>query len=568
MDDTYSQLLRNYWGYRNFRPLQREIISCAAEGHDVLAILPTGGGKSLTFQIAGLARGGLTLVITPLIALMEDQVAALRQRGIRAMAVHSGYTAAQVTERLDSCIHGHFSFLYLSPERLRTEPFIARLEALDIRLIAVDEAHCISQWGFDFRPSYRQIAILREQLPGVPVLALTASATPPVQQDICQQLLMEHPQVVSGEFSRRNLIYGVRHPRDINAAMLQFIARVKGSGIIYVRSRAGAQEVAKILCASGFNALHYHAGLPAQERLQRQERWRKGDVPIMVTTNAFGMGIDKPDTRYVLHLGIPPSLEEYYQEAGRAGRDGQTAYALLLAEEWDYAFARENLQRRYPPLAVLYRVWRALMAFLTTVTCHEDRYEFDPKLFRQLSNLDPLELRDALGLFQRKGWISLEQVRLPTLWIRVLADRQTLDANRRRHSPRHVLLQTLVGNYPGICQRAVECKQPELASLLPELGHQIPQLLAQLSDRGLIELKGMSPSCTLLLRGASTDFPIPPIDRQELEADYQRERERLEAVIAYAQNSHQCREFQIARYFGVEAPLRCGHCDVCIEGKR
>ena len=568
MDDTYSRLLRDYWGYRTFRPHQREIIANAAQGHDVLAILPTGGGKSLTFQIAGLARGGLTLVVTPLIALMEDQVAALKQRGIRAMAVHSGYTTAQVIERLDSCIHGHFSFLYLSPERLRTEPFIARLEALDIRLIAVDEAHCISQWGFDFRPSYRQIAILREQLPGVPVLALTASATPPVQQDICQQLLMEHLQVVRGEFSRGNLIYGVRHPRDINAAMLHFIARVQGSGIIYVRSRASAQEVAKILCASGFKALHYHAGLSAQERLQRQERWRKGDIPIMVTTNAFGMGIDKPDTRYVLHLGIPSSLEEYYQEAGRAGRDGQAAYALLLAEEWDYAFAREKLQRRYPPLAVLYRVWRALMAFLTTATCREDRYEFDPKLFRQLSNLDPLELRDALGLFQRKGWISLEQVRLPTLWIRVLADRQTLDASRRRHSPRHVLLQTLVGNYPGICQWAVECKQPELASLLPELGHQIPQLLAQLRDRGLIELKGMSPSSTLSLQGANPDFPIPPIDRQELEADYQRERERLEAMIAYAQNSHQCREYQIARYFGVEAPLRCGHCDVCIEGKR
>ena len=353
LDDIHAELLgtlKRYWGYDSFRPVQEEIIRSVCQGRDTLALMPTGGGKSLTYQVPTMLREGLCIVVTPLIALMKDQVDRLRRLGINAAAIHSGLSMRQIDIVLDNCVYGDVKFLYVAPERLVTEAFRLRVERMRVSLLAVDEAHCISQWGYDFRPSYLRIAELRERLPEVPVLALTASATPAVARDIMRQLRFAEPHVLRSSFARPNLSYAVRHDEDKNEQLLRVVRNVAGSGIVYVRTRDGCEQLTEFLRDAGVAATCYHGGLANAERSIRQEEWLAGRTRIMVATNAFGMGIDKADVRFVVHYSMPDSLESYYQEAGRAGRDGKRAYAVLLVAPDDAERVQRRFDLQFPPL--------------------------------------------------------------------------------------------------------------------------------------------------------------------------------------------------------------------------
>ena len=359
-----AALLKRYWGFDTFRPVQEQVILSVLAGRDTLALMPTGGGKSLTYQIPGLASEGVCIVVTPLIALMKDQVDRLRKLGIRALAIHSGLSARQIDIDLDNCVYGDVKFLYVAPERLASEAFRLRVQRMNVSLLAVDEAHCISQWGYDFRPSYLRIAELRERIPGVPVLALTASATPRVADDIMEKLRFAEPHLLRSDFSRPNLSYAVRHTDDKNEQLLRIIRNVGGSGIVYVRTREGAEQVAAFLRDEGISAEYYHGGLGHAERSMRQEAWISGRTPVMVATNAFGMGIDKPDVRYVVHYTMCDSLESYYQEAGRAGRDGRRSYAVLLISSDDAERIAKRFEADYPPLEKIRSIYEKICSYL------------------------------------------------------------------------------------------------------------------------------------------------------------------------------------------------------------
>ena len=362
--DHLLAVLDRYWGYKEFRPGQKAVIDAVVSRHDTLALMPTGGGKSLTYQVPTLATDGLCIVITPLIALMKDQVDRLRQMGIAATAIHSGMSYSQIDIALDNCVYGDMKFLYIAPERLATESFRMRVQRMNVMLLAVDEAHCISQWGYDFRPSYLRIKEVRKLLPDVPILALTASATELVAKDIMRQLDFERPNIIRSSFARPNLSFAVRHTDDKNEQLFRVINNVEGSGIIYMRSREGCEQLAEVLRQQGVSASYYHAGLPHAERTLRQEEWTSGKVRIMVATNAFGMGIDKADVRFVVHYSMCDSLENYYQEAGRAGRDGRRSYAVLLVASDDNQKIVKHFEAEFPPLDDIKSIYEKICNYL------------------------------------------------------------------------------------------------------------------------------------------------------------------------------------------------------------
>ncbi|MDR0419450.1 MAG: ATP-dependent DNA helicase, partial [Prevotellaceae bacterium] len=360
----FTKLLFQYWGFKSFRPLQEEIIRSAYEGVDTLALLPTGGGKSICFQIPALAKEGICIVVTPLIALMKDQVDSLNQKGIKAVAIYSGMSNREIDVMLDNCVYGGYKFLYLSPERLSTELFRRRVQHMNVSLLTVDEAHCISQWGYDFRPSYLRIAELRELIPDAPILALTATATPEVARDIMRRLNFRNENLQQRSFERRNLTYVVRHTEGKNAELLKILKSVPGSGIVYVRTRGETKEIHRLLLANNISADSYHGGMDNEVRAVKQNSWRSGQTRIMVATNAFGMGIDKPDVRLVVHMDLPDSLEAYYQEAGRAGRDGKKSYAVLLYKESDKLSAQKRVETAFPPIEEIKRIYQAIGSYL------------------------------------------------------------------------------------------------------------------------------------------------------------------------------------------------------------
>ncbi len=363
-DNDILVVLRKWWGYGGFRPVQESIIRSVLAGRDTLALMPTGGGKSLTYQVPAMAREGLCIVITPLIALMKDQVDALRRRGIHAVAIHSGLSPRQIDIALDNCVYGDMKFLYIAPERIASETFRLRVQRMNVSLIAVDEAHCISQWGYDFRPSYRHIAELRQRLPEVPILALTASATELVTRDIMENLSFSSPHILRSSFSRPNLTYTVRHTDDKNEQLLRIIRNVDGAGIVYVRTREGAEQIADFLRQQGIAAAYYHGGLSFVERSMRQDEWLSGKCRVIVATNAFGMGIDKADVRFVVHYSMCDSLESYYQEAGRAGRDSQRSYAVLLVASDDDSRILKRFEMEFPPLDKVKSIYEKICSYL------------------------------------------------------------------------------------------------------------------------------------------------------------------------------------------------------------
>jgi len=403
------QILLKYWGYNSFRPMQEEIILSVLGGKDTLALLPTGGGKSICFQVPTLTREGLCIVVTPLIALMKDQVENLKKKGIKASAIYSGMTKNEIEVVISNAVTGSLQFLYLSPERLETEIITMNIERMNISLIAVDEAHCISQWGYDFRPSYLKIAEIRKYLPLVPILALTATATTNVVEDIQNQLLFKSPNVFQQSFERKNLTYIVQKEEDKFNRLLKIIHRIPGSGIIYMRSRNKTQEIALFLKSKNISADFYHAGLEMKVRSKKQEAWMKGFVRIMVATNAFGMGIDKPDVRFVVHMDVPDSLEAYFQEAGRGGRDGQRSYAALLFDDADIIDSQQKLKMQFPPIKAIQQVYHALGShFQLAIGSGKDTaFEFDINHFSTKYNFKSRPTLNAIKLLEKDGYLLL-----------------------------------------------------------------------------------------------------------------------------------------------------------------
>ena len=558
------EVLRHYWGYDSFRPMQEEIISAAAQDRDVLAILPTGGGKSVCFQVPALMKEGLALVITPLVALMKDQVQNLSDRGIRALAIHAGMDRRQVDLALNNAAYGDFKFLYVSPERLGTALFQSYLSVLPVSYIVVDEAHCISQWGYDFRPDYLEIGLLRK-LVDAPVIALTATATPQVAEDIMDKLGFRERLLLRSGFERPNLSYIVRRCEDKTGQLLDICRGVAGSGIVYMRHRRRCEEVAAFLQENGVSASSYHAGLGGEVRSERQEAWKKGSIRVMVCTNAFGMGIDKPDVRFVVHTGLPESPESYFQEAGRAGRDGERAWAVLLWNGTDQRRLRQLLDVSFPSLEYIADIYQKLHVF------YEIPYEagigrqlkFDLAAFSKHFKLQPASVHYALKYLERSEHLTFsEDVEVATQ-VRILVERNVLYDIDLPDPCMVTLLETLMRRYPGIFSYPVPVREDAVAGAC---GLSVPQLRQLLYRTSLEHVIKYIPGdrCDVVFLHHNRLMP-GNVDLQKDKYAFLLEnaRRRADAMVEYASEADLCRSRWLLRYFGQEESSDCGTCDVC-----
>ena len=563
------EVLKQYWGYDAFRPVQEDIISAAAAGRDVLAILPTGGGKSVCFQIPALMREGLALVVTPLISLMKDQVQNLEARGIKALAIHAGMDRRAVDLALNNAAYGDFKFLYVSPERLKTPLFRSYLDILPLNYIVVDEAHCISQWGYDFRPDYLAISELRK-LVDVPVIALTATATPRVAEDIMDKLAFRERLLLKGSFERPNLSYIVRRCEDKTGQLLDICRGVEGSGIVYLRSRRRCEEVSAFLTANGVSASHYHAGLSTETRSARQESWKRGEIRVMVCTNAFGMGIDKPDVRFVVHTGLPESPESYFQEAGRAGRDGLRSYAVLLWNGTDVRRLRQLREVSFPSLEYIADIYQKLHIFFQIPYEHGmgRQLKFDLTAFSQHFKLNPASVHYALKYLERSEHLTFsEDVEISTQ-VGILADRNALYDIDLPDPAMVQLLEVLMRRYTGIFSYPVPIREEPVAAAC---GISVPQLRQLLYNTSLEHVIRYIPGdrCSVVFLHHNRLMP-GNVDLQKEKYAFLLEnaRERADAVVEYASETELCRSRWLLRYFGQEESADCGTCDVCRDKGR
>ncbi len=563
-------ILRRYWGYDTFRPVQEEIIRAVLAGRDTLALLPTGGGKSLTYQVPTMAREGLCIVVTPLIALMKDQVDRLRKLGIRAAAIHSGLSARQIDVLLDNCVYGDLKFLYVAPERLATELFRARVMRMKVSLLAVDEAHCISQWGYDFRPSYLEIGALRERLPGVPVLALTASATERVTEDIMQQLRFDEPHLLRGSFARPNLSFSVRHTEDKNGQLLRLVRNVAGTGIVYVRTREATEQIAQLLRDEGESAVAYHGGMAHAERSLRQEEWIAGKTRIMVATNAFGMGIDKSDVRFVVHYSMCDSLESYYQEAGRAGRDGGRAYALLLVAPDDADRIVHRFEQEFPPLERVKDIYEKLCSYLQVAVGDgaDSSYLFNIYDFCRREHLYEGTVQCAVKLLQLNGYMTLTDAREHPARILFTVSRDELYRLRLRRDELDPFIRVLLRLYNGVFTEFRPIDEQQIADWSGYTVERVRELLRRLWQLRVIRYIPANASPILYLN----EERLPRADLYIAPETYRRRkeltRERFEQMLRYASNESECRSEMIERYFGATESRPCGRCDLCLARRK
>lgn len=568
---TPAEILKHYWGYDHFRPAQAEIIQAALEKRDVLALLPTGGGKSICFQVPALILEGVCIVITPLIALMEDQVNQLKRRGISAVAVHSGLSHSQIDITIDNCVYGKIKFLYLSPERLQTEMFIERVKKMNVCLVAVDEAHCISQWGYDFRPPYLKIAALRELKPDVPFIAVTASATKAVKDDIIQKLEFQRPAVFQQSFSRENLSFVVRKSEKKEKQLLTILKKVAGSSIVYVRSRKATQELARMLTNSGVSAIFYHAGLSYQERSERQKEWIENKSRVMVATNAFGMGIDKPDVRTVAHMDLPENLESYYQEAGRAGRDGKRSYAVILFHEVDVLSLQSKIQQSQPTLEYLNKIYQSLANYfhLAVGSSEGESYEFDLDDFSKRFAFKSVTVYAALKKLEEAGLIQLNEGFYRPSRVHILVDKTRLYEFQIANEKYDPLIKSLMRLYGAtLFADFVNISENQLSSSLKWSDRQTREGLQQLTQLQILEYVPASekPQITYLL--ARQDAERLPVDRVHMEQRRDLIFKKMNAMIDYVQRSDHCRMQLIQEYFDEETFTACGICDVCLAKKK
>ncbi len=562
---TPLQLLNRYWGFSAFRPLQEEIINSVIQGNDTLALMPTGGGKSICFQIPALMKEGVCIVISPLIALMKDQVENLRKKGIKAVAVISGMSRTEMDIAFDNCTYGNYKFLYLSPERLAGTYTQKRIEQMNVNLIAVDEAHCISQWGYDFRPAYLEIAAIRQLHPVIPVLALTATATPDVVTDIQKKLCFKKENVFRQSFSRKNLAYVVLHQEDRIAKMIDVLHKVKGSAIVYVRSRKAAREYSDLLIHHQISATFYHAGLTAVERHQRQHNWLQGKVRVMVATNAFGMGIDKPDVRLVIHLDMPDSLEAYFQEAGRAGRDDKQAYAVLFFSPSDIQAAKKRFEASFPPLQTVKDVYHALGNYLQ-VSLHSGKgisFDFDLNDFVAHFPFNLSVAYHSLKWLEADGYIMLsEAVHLPSR-IMFTVNNEQLYRFQVQHPTLDYFIKVILRTYPGIFDEFVKISEIELANRSETDINTVIRNLEFLHRAGILEYQKQTDKPQLTFLTERHDRNELRLSVSAIEERKERFLKRQQSIIRYATVRHRCRNQMLLEYFGEESYVRCGQCDYC-----
>lgn len=563
---TPLEALKYYWGHDAFRGIQESIINSILEGHDTLGLMPTGGGKSIAFQVPAMLMDGTCIVITPLVALMKDQVTHLRQRGIKAACIHSGLNRGQIIRELDNCILGHYKFLYLSPERLHTELFLTKLQRIEVSFITVDEAHCISQWGYDFRPSYLQICSLREILPTKPMLALTATATAEVIKDIQGQLkFKKDAQTFRMSFERPNIAYKVCHTDNKRAEIIHLLKYSEGSAIVYTRSRSESRNFALTLQQEGISATYFHAGLSTAEKDTRQQMWQDGHSRVMVSTNAFGMGIDKADVRLVLHLDVPDSIEAYFQEAGRAGRDGQPAEAILYCNDSDERSLRKRIQETFPPKEKVREIYDDLACFfqLAVGDGQDVRYEFNLDTFCYNFHYFPLTVEASLRILQCGNYLIYNEEDDTKSRVMFIVFRDELYNFRNSTVVGDKVLQALLRHYEGLFTDYILIDESLLAKECDCTEDDIYEALLGLTRRRILHYipRKCKPSVTYLQRRIEHDrLVLPPEVYENRLEQYAR---RVNAVINYMNNSTTCRSQLLLEYFGDKSGKDCGHCDVC-----
>ncbi len=564
---TPHQILLKYWGFSSFRPMQEEIIQSVLDGKDTLALLPTGGGKSLCFQVPALTMDGICLVISPLIALMKDQVDNLRKRGIPAAALHSGMHTDEIRIIMDNCRFGKIKLLYVSPERLTTDKMRETLMRMNVNILAVDEAHCVSQWGYDFRPPYLQIADIRQFIPKTPVMALTATATPKVVKDIQRKLDFKKENVFQKSFERKNLTYLVLKEEDKLKRLIKIVNKVKGSGIVYVRNRRHTKEIAEYLQKNHVSADFYHAGLDPGTRDRRQSAWISEEKRIIVSTNAFGMGIDKPNVRLVVHLDLPDSIEAYFQEAGRGGRDEKRAYAVLLYETSNVLDSRHSLALSYPELKTIRNVYQALgNYFQIPVGMGKDlQFDFDLAAFSDQYNFQPVIVYNCLKFLEKEGFVMLtEGIHHPSK-VYIKAQKDELYRFQVEHEPFDHFIKTMLRSYSGILSDFITFSEAELAR---RTNLSIDKVLSNLNHLVKLQILDYIPQTDkprivyMQERLDTSDLTISPENYKDRLKDAEK---RLETMIGYVEATHKCRSQALLAYFGESDTKRCGKCDTCIE---
>lgn len=564
-------ILKKYWGHDAFRPLQQEIIDAVQQQNDVLALLPTGGGKSVCFQIPALLRDGICIVVSPLIALIKDQVEALQAKGIPALSIYSGMHYNEVKQTLQNAAFGDYKFLYVSPERLQTALFLEFLPAIKPSLIVIDEAHCISQWGYDFRPAYLKIIQLRDELPTVNIIAVTASATPEVQEDICKQLnFAATHQTFKQSFVRNNISYSTFTPEAKQVKLLEILKNVKGSAIVYCSSRKHTQEIARLLQQNNLSASYYHAGLDASTREKNQEEWLKGKVACMVCTNAFGMGIDKANVRVVVHYDIPESLENYYQEAGRAGRDGHRAYAVLLYEKPELTTLTEKIKLKFPSQEYIKEVYLSLMNHLQVAAgAGKDlSFDFDLALFAQYFKLNILQASFAIKALQDESLISYSELSFKPSTVGFICSREDLQICLQASPELSDTVNGLLRSYEGIFDFPCTIYETLLAKLCKQPKEKIVEQLLQLNAMQIIAYKQSTDKQQIYLLENRMYADSFKIDIEKLHIRKSFYEDRVAGMLQYVTNATKCRNLQIATYFGDDNILPCGVCDNCIANRK
>jgi len=564
---TIHEILEQYWGYKNFRPLQEDIINSVLQGNDTLALLPTGGGKSICFQVPALAKDGICIVVSPLIALMKDQVDSLVNKGIKAIAITSIMHKREIDIALDNCVHGNIKFLYLSPERLETEIVKVRLQKMKVNLIAIDESHCISQWGYDFRPSYLKIETLRELLPNIPVLALTATATTEVVKDIQEKLRFKKANVLQKSFERTNLSYVVIHEEDKLARLVKIAHNLKGVGIVYVRNRKKTQDISNYLRSNNIAADFYHAGLDAKTRDQKQSNWMQNKTRIIVCTNAFGMGIDKPDVRFVVHIDLPDSLEAYFQEAGRAGRNEQKAYSILLYNKGDKMELERNVITSFPSIEEIKQTYQALANYyqMPTGSGAGVTYNFDIVALCDTYKLQALTVFNSLKFLEKEGYISTTDALHQPSRIKFELNREDLYKFQIASSAFDGFIKLLLRSYSGLFDNFVKINEFDIAKKMNVSRDEIIKKLNYLQQHQLLTYAPQTELPQLTFEQERIDVKNLTISKENLALLKQRAIERMEAVIHYSDSNHKCRSQILLAYFGETNTHRCNQCDVCLE---
>ncbi len=571
MSDLTRDILKQYWGYPSFRPMQEDIVDSVVEGKDTLALLPTGGGKSICFQVPAMTMEGICIVITPLISLMKDQVMHLKKIGIPAAAIFTGMHHNQVEIVYNQAVFGMLKFLYVSPERLMTDMFIEAIKKMKVNLLAVDESHCISQWGYDFRPPYLKIAEIREYIPNTPVMALTATATPAVVEDIQYRLNFKERNVFQTSYERKNVTYNVIHDADKFGVMYRLFKRMdKGSGIVYVRSRKRTKIIADWLQSTGISASFYHAGLDAKTRDYRQQLWMNGTIKVIVATNAFGMGIDKPDVRLVVHLDIPDSLEAYFQEAGRAGRDLQPSEAFMIVAENDIDRLKDNIKNTYPELKKIRMIYEALGNYLQIPigSGKNQSYNFDINDFCNAYNLSLLEVFNTIQLMEREGYIATSEALSSPSKIHIKAGREDLYRFQIEYQEFDTIIKYMLRNLPGVLSDFVNIREETISI---KTGLSVEMIIKQIERLEKLDFLTYIPRndkpqifyLTERLNISNISLSEDVYKNRKEDAD-----RRLQSVIDFVNNDEICRSVQLLRYFGENIKNTCGRCDVCSSRNR